>query len=43
MIANIASGGIDHNWTKVSTETKIGCNVLNRMTTLSVPTTVRIR
>jgi hypothetical protein len=25
------------------TETKIGCNVLNRMTTLGMPTTVRLR
>ena len=25
------------------TEAKVGCNVLNRMTTLSVPTTGRIR
>ena len=25
------------------TEAKIGCNVLNRMTTLGMPTTVRIR
>ena len=29
--------------TKQRNETKVGCNVLNRMTTLGLPATVRIR
>jgi hypothetical protein len=42
---NIVSGRRLHARTlpNQKTEAKIGCNVLNRMTTLGMPATVRIR